>query len=70
MDLADDGVAGNADLGGDLAAGQTGGDAVAQLFDPLRGPRGVSWRRSRPSRWDTRRVGWCGGRGIEHGRAS
>ena len=42
MDLADDGVTGDADLSGDLAAGQTGGDAVAELFDPLGGPRGVS----------------------------
>jgi hypothetical protein len=70
MDLADDGVTGDANFCGDLAAGQAGGDAVAQLFDPLRGPRGVSWRRSGRSRWDTRRVGWCGGRGIEHGTAS
>jgi hypothetical protein len=35
MDFADDGVTGDADFGGNLAAGQTGGDTIAQLFDPL-----------------------------------
>ena len=61
MDLADDGVTGDADLGGDLAAGQTGGDAVAQLFDPLRGPRGVSLAKERAialGQASSRVVGW------------
>jgi hypothetical protein len=38
VDFADDGVAGNADLGGDLAAAQAGADKVAELLDALRIP--------------------------------
>ena len=38
MDLADDGIAGDADFGGDLAARQTVDDAGAELFDALRRP--------------------------------
>jgi hypothetical protein len=39
MDFADDGVAGDADLGGDLTAGQARADKVAELRDALRIPR-------------------------------
>src|SRR5580693_1296233 len=38
VNLADDGVAGDADLGGDLTAGQAGADAVPELLDALRSP--------------------------------
>ena len=38
VDLADDGIAGDADLGGDLAAGKSGKDKVAELRDALRSP--------------------------------
>jgi hypothetical protein len=40
MDFADDCVPADADLGGDLAAGQAGDDTVAELLDALRGPGG------------------------------
>jgi hypothetical protein len=38
VDFADDGVPGDADLGGDLTAGQTGDDTVPELLDTLRSP--------------------------------
>jgi hypothetical protein len=38
VNFADDGVAADADLGGDLAAAQTCRDAGSELFDPLWGP--------------------------------
>jgi len=38
MDFADHGVTADADLGGDLTAGQAGDDKVAKLLDPLRIP--------------------------------
>jgi len=38
MNFADDGVSADADLGGDLAASQSGDDAALELLDPLRGP--------------------------------
>jgi hypothetical protein len=38
MDFADDGVAADANFGSDLAAGQPGDDAVAELLDALRSP--------------------------------
>jgi hypothetical protein len=40
VDFADDGVAGDADLGGDLTAGQAGNDEASELFDALRSPGG------------------------------
>ena len=39
VDLADDGVARNADLGGDLAAGQPRGDVALELLHALRASR-------------------------------
>ena len=36
--LADDGIAADADLGGDLAAGEPGSDAALELLDALGGP--------------------------------
>jgi hypothetical protein len=41
VDFADDGVPADADLGGDLAAGQPGDDTMAELLDALRGPRRI-----------------------------
>jgi hypothetical protein len=41
VDFADDGVAGDADLGGDLTAGQAGNDEASELFDALRSPGGT-----------------------------
>ncbi|MGB6798421.1 MAG: hypothetical protein WBE48_18135, partial [Xanthobacteraceae bacterium] len=38
MNFADDSVAADADLGGDLAAGQTCSDVGSELFDPFWGP--------------------------------
>jgi len=38
MNFADDGVPADADLGGDLAAGQSGHDAAFELLDPFLGP--------------------------------
>jgi hypothetical protein len=38
VDFADDGVAGNADLGGDLTTTQARTDKVAELLDALRIP--------------------------------
>src|SRR5580704_5064705 len=60
VDFADDGVAGNADLGGDLTAGQAGADAVPELLDALRSPSldtHVSMLIERPSR--LRRPFWA-----------
>jgi len=38
VDFADHGVAGDADLGGDLTAGQAADDEVSELLDALRSP--------------------------------
>jgi hypothetical protein len=38
MDFADNGIATDADFGGDLAARQSGDDTVSELFDKLRSP--------------------------------
>ena len=44
MDFSDHRVAADADLGGDLAAGQSGDDTMAELLDALRGPGRGRWR--------------------------
>jgi hypothetical protein len=52
VNLADHGVAGDADLGGDLTAGQTGNDKASELRDALRSPgfssHGTASRTRRP----------------------